>query len=222
MDDASDRTRAYVADVAHDLQSPLTGMRTQLEVALARSDTPSRREWVRSMLAATTEMELLVSDLLALASEERSDHPVPDELVDLDDLVRTEAQRPRPATDVGIDLSAVEALKVRGDERSLRRLVRNLLDNALRHASSQVRLSLRDGGDAVVLDVVDDGPGVPEEHRERIFDRFYRVGPSDRLGTGLGLAIVRQVAERHGGRVAMLPGAPGEGAHVRVHLPVPG
>jgi signal transduction histidine kinase len=219
--DAANRTRAYVADVAHDLQSPLTGMRAQLEVAVASAASEEAREWARSMLAATTEMELLVSDLLALAVEEREDQPAPRDLVDLDAVVEHEADRPRPPTDVVIDTSAVQHLTVRGDEISLRRLVRNLLDNAVRHASSRVDLSLTNGHGAVVLEVADDGDGVPEEHRERIFDRFYRADKSHQRGTGLGLSIVRHVAERHGGTVAMLPSAPGEGARFRVELPIP-
>src|SRR5262249_28998579 len=157
--------------------------------------------WIRSMLTATTEMELLVSDLLALAAEERGDQQAPRELVDLHALVRNEVERPRPADDVYVDVLEVTSVKVRGDETSLRRLVRNLLDNAVRHASSHVWLSLTSGSDVVVLEIVDDGPGVDEVHRERIFDRFYRADPSRPNGTGLGLAIVRQVAERHGGTV---------------------
>jgi len=221
MGDAADRTRAYVADVAHDLQNPLVGMRAQLEVALTRSRTAEQETWLRSMLAATTEMELLVTDLLALEAEERPDLPPPVDLIDLDAVVEHEADRPRPPTDVVIDVSRVENLKVRGDEMSLRRLVRNLLDNAVRHASSRVSLSLTHADGVVVLEVVDDGSGVPVEHRERIFDRFYRADSKSREGTGLGLAIVRQVAERHGGSVAMLPGGEGEGAHFRVELPMP-
>lgn len=221
MTESADRTRAFVADVAHDLQNPLTGMRAQLEVALSRSRTEEQEDWIRSMLAATTEMGLLVSDLLALAAEERRDLPPPRDMVDLDALLRDEAGRPRPEEDIAIDVREVEPLKVRGDETSLRRLVRNLLDNAVRHAHTQVWLTLATSDGEVVLEVRDDGAGVDEEHRERIFDRFYRADPKERHGTGLGLSIVQQVAERHGGAVAMLPPAEGLGAHFRVALPIP-
>jgi signal transduction histidine kinase len=221
MDEATDPTRAFVADVAHDLQNPLTGMRTQLEVALAHSSTVVAENWIQSMLAATLEMELLVSDLLALAAEESDHQPAPRELLDLDTLVRQEAGRPRPATTVVIDVEHVGPIKVRGDERSLRRLVRNLLDNAVRHAGAVVWIRLHYGRDVIVLDVVDDGPGVPAEHLDRIFDRFYRADPQSSDGTGLGLAIVRQVAERHDGTAVMLPGGQGEGAHFRIELPIP-
>jgi signal transduction histidine kinase len=219
--DAADRQRAYVADVAHDLQNPLTGLRTQLEVALARPESVDIVSWASALLAATNEMETLVGHLLDLAAEEDSDRPAPRNLVDLEALVRDEARRPRPDSEVSIDTTAVAPLKVRGDEISLRRLMHNLLDNAVRHASSQVRLALRTEGPVAVLEVEDDGAGVDEEHRERIFDRFYRADPASG-GTGLGLAIVRQVAERHDGQVAMLASAPGDGARFRVELPMPG
>lgn len=220
-DDSAERQRAFVADVVHDLQNPLTGLRTKLEVAIARPDTVDVTSWAESLLAATLEMELLVSDLLALAAEEHPDQPLPRDLLDLDALVRDEAARPRPASTVVIDVEQVGPIKVRGDETSLRRLVRNLLDNAVRHAGALVWVTLRYERGLIVLDILDDGPGVSDEHRERIFDRFYRADPATREGTGLGLAIVRQVALRHDGGAVMLSGAPGEGAHFRVELPIP-
>jgi len=221
MGESDDGTRAFVADVAHDLQNPLLGMRTQLEFALTQSRSSAQEDWVRGLLAATTEMELLVSDLLALAAEERMELPLPRDMVDLEEVVRHEAARPRPESTVSIDVDDVGPMKVRGDEMSLRRLVRNLLDNAVRHAAAAVRLQVQHVDGFAVLDVIDDGAGVPVEHRERIFDRFYRADPANREGTGLGLAIVRQAAERHGGSVAMSPAEPGVGAHFRVWLPIP-
>jgi signal transduction histidine kinase len=229
LEDSAHRQRAFVADASHDLQSPLTGLRTQLEVGLARPADVDVEEWARRLLATSTEMELLVGDLLALAVEEGADEPPRSDLLDLDALVLEEAARARPATEVTIDTAGVSAAPVAGEAASLRRLVRNLLENAVRHASSQVRLDLTTAADEVVLDVVDDGPGVDAGDRDRVFDRFFRADPARQPGTrgsgggsGLGLAIVRQVAERHGGAVALLPGAPDEGAHFRVTLPIPG
>jgi signal transduction histidine kinase len=229
LEDSAHRQRAFVADASHDLQSPLTGLRTQLEVGLARPADVDVEEWARRLLATSTEMEMLVGDLLALAVEEGADEPPRRDLLDLDALVLEEAARARPATEVTIDTAGVSAAPVAGEAASLRRLVRNLLENAVRHASSQVRLGLTTAADQVVLDVVDDGPGVDAGDRDRVFDRFFRADPARQPGTrgagggsGLGLAIVRQVAERHGGAVALLPGAPDEGAHFRVTLPIPG
>lgn len=229
LEESSDRQRDFVADASHDLQSPLTGLRTQLEVGLARPNEVDVEDWARRLLATSTEMELLVGDLLALAIEEGTDEPVRRDLLDLDALVLEEAARARPATEVTIDTSGVSAAPMEGEAASLRRLVRNLLENAVRHAASEVRLGLTTRPDHVDLDVVDDGPGVDAGDRDRVFDRFFRADPARQPGTrgsgggsGLGLAIVRQVAERHGGTVTLLPGTPDEGAHFRVTLPIPG
>lgn len=228
LEDSAQRQRAFVADASHDLQSPLTGFRTQLEVGLARPDAVDVEDWARRLLASSNEMELLVGDLLALAVEEGTDEPVRRDLLDLDALVLEEAARARSATEVAIDTSAVSAAPLAGEAASLRRLVRNLVENAIRHASSEVRLGLTTTPDHVVLDVVDDGPGVDPADRDRVFDRFFRADAARQPGprgvgggSGLGLAIVRQVAERHGGTVTLLPAVPGEGAHFRVTLPIP-
>jgi signal transduction histidine kinase len=224
---SAERQRAFVADASHDLQSPLTGLRTQLEVALARPDDVDVPALTQQLLSTSTEMELLVGDLLALAVDEGSSAPVRRDLLDLDALVLEEATRARPATKIVIDTTRVSAAPVRGDDVALRRLVRNLLDNAVRHATATVRLQLTTTRDEVVLDVVDDGPGVAEGDRSRVFDRFYRADPARQPGTrghgggsGLGLAIVRRVAERHGGSATLLPGAADEGAHFQVALPI--
>jgi signal transduction histidine kinase len=229
LEQSSQRQRAFVADASHDLQSPLTGLRAQLEVGLARPADVDVEEWARRLLATSSEMELLVGDLLALAVEEETGEPPQLDLLDLDGLVLEEAARARPATEVTIDTTGVSAAPVMGEAASLRRLVRNLLENAVRHASSEVRLSLSTASDHVVLDVVDDGPGVDDLDRDRVFDRFFRADPARRPGarasgggSGLGLAIVHQVAERHGGRATLLPAATGGGAHFRVTLPIPG
>ncbi len=208
LEDADARQQEFVANASHDLQSPLTAFRTELEVALAH---PDRTDWVataRSLHAEGRRMETLVQDLLYLArSEQRLDPPAP-RLVDLDDLVREEAARAGASSSVQLH-TRLTAAPVRGHRDDLARLVRNLLDNALRHAERHVAVSLVEGGGAVILLVEDDGPGVPEADRERIFDRFFR-GDSARdrstSGTGLGLAIVRSIAEAHGGS-ARLAGA---------------
>ena len=226
LDDAARRQLAFVADASHDLQSPLTGLRTQLEVALAHPDEVDVESWARQLLASSAEMELLVQDLLtlAVAEGETSTAPPPAARPRPGSCSR-KPPRARPATQVRIDTAGVSAAPVRGDPSALRRLTRNLLDNAVRHASQRVRSRSAPDPAAVVLDIVDDGAGVPDEDRDRVFDRFYRGDPADRghgTGSGLGLAIARRVAERHGGTVTMLPGAPGEGAHFRVTLPIPG
>jgi signal transduction histidine kinase len=218
VQEAHRRQRAFVADAAHELQSPLAAYRTSIEVALTRSDT----DWpdtARALLADGGEMEQLVRDLLFLARQDEaaSVH----RLVDLDDVVLEEVQRLRPGARVEIDASGVSAAPVRGARGDLARLVRNLLANAEHHAATRISVSLASGADTVRLVVADDGPGVAPELRDRVFDRFFR-GDEARAhesgSTGLGLSIVRAVAERHGGTARLDDG--GSGATFVVELPV--
>ena len=224
LESGARRQRTFVADASHDLQSPLTAMRADLEVALAHPDRVKVSELAHDLLAASSHMEDVVSDLLHLAVEDDAPHPDP-ALLDLDTIVLEEVARARPGSTVALAVQAVSAAPVLGDAAALRRLVRNLLDNAVRHADAQVEVALATSADgAVVLDVRDDGPGVPPEHRDRVFDRFFRgdVARTPRTGgSGLGLAIARRVAERHHGTLTREAGAGlgGRGAHFRLELP---
>jgi signal transduction histidine kinase len=215
LQSATARQRAFVADASHELQSPLTAFRTQLEVAVVH-----REDWPRAgprLLADTQRMERLVRDLLFLASVEEAGVEKAGGLVDLDDVVLEEAARLRSVdrvqvNHVHIDTSRVSAAPVRGSREELTRLVRNLLENAVRHAATAVRAELATEDTTVRLVVSDDGPGLPAGRRERIFDRFVRLdGARSREdgGAGLGLAIVKAIAERHAGTVTAGNGSPG-------------
>ena len=224
LESAARRQRAFVADASHDLQSPLTAMRADLEIALAHPEQVEQSALVDDLLAAGRQMEDVVSDLLHLAVEDDAPHPDPT-LLDLDAVVLEEAARLRSGTSAVLDAHAVSGAPVLGDAAALRRLVRNLLDNAVRHADTRVELALVTNAEgAVVLDVRDDGPGVPPEDRDRVFDRFFR-GDAARTpgagGSGLGLAIARRVAERHHGTLTLEAdaGLAGRGAHFRLRLP---
>ena len=223
LEEASVRQRDFVADASHDLQSPLAALRTQLEIASAHPDQADVRGLAADLLVSCAEMEQLVGDLLYLAVQDGGVPRPPTALLDLDDLVLEEALRIRPDTGVAIETAGVSAAPVLGDAADLRRLVRNLLDNAVRHARTRVSVTLVvDEGD-VVLDVADDGPGVPVGDRARVFDRFYRGDParSGHAGSGLGLAIASDIAVRHRGELSLLEGR-SPGAHFRVRLPVAG
>lgn len=222
LEDATLRQRTFVADASHDLQSPLTAQRAQIEVALTAADRGELRPLLRDLLAGNTEMDRLVHDLLFLATDDNGASPPPLVPMDLDDVVLEEATRLRPGTGIRIDTSGVSAAPVRGDRSQLARLVRNLLENAARHASSTVTLATRVHDDVSVLEVQDDGPGVDASDAERVFDRFYRgdVARSRAdgvAGTGLGLAIARTIARRHGGDLVLVHDGPG--AHFQVRLP---
>ncbi len=159
LDAAITRQTRFVADASHELRSPLTRIRTELEVDLA---TPgSRQEIERSVLQDVVSLQHLVDDLLQLARSDEGVAPLRLERVDLDDIVLKEARRAVERGRVDVDVSAVAAAQTIGDRRHLTRVVRNLLDNAERHARRTVTVSLDEGGTATRLVVVDDGAGIP-------------------------------------------------------------
>ena len=172
------------------------------------------------VLGATAQMEQLVDDLLVLATADEGP-PVRATAVDLDAVVLEEATRARNATDKIVDTTRVSAGPVRANAGELRRIVRNLLDNACSNARTRVELRVAVVGEEVVLDVLDDGSGVPAADRELVFERFQRGDParSRRVpGTGLGLPIARSLAERIGGRVELAEDGPG--TRFRLTLPL--
>jgi signal transduction histidine kinase len=207
LEAASARERAFTADASHELQSPLSSFRTQLEVALAQSPGPDWPRVAHELLDGSQGMERMVRDLLFLAREDEDAAVAPQELVDLDDVVLEEAARARATSSVEIRTSAVSAAPVRGNREQLVRLTRNLLENAVHHAASRVELSLTTTDGEVRMTVHDDGPGVPAAARDRIFDRFVRADDARSRqtgGSGLGLSIVAAVARRHGGAVELV------------------
>ena len=194
--------RDFVSAASHELRTPIAVIRNVLEVAQS-TDAPNWREIADSVLEEDIRMERLVDDLLLIARTDagvsRSEHWT---AVDLDDIVFEEARRvPSP---IQIDVSRVSAGQVNGDVEQLRRVVRNLFDNALRHATQAIEVDLSSVGGRVSVAVDDDGPGVAPEDRTRIFERFVRLDESRTRsdgGTGLGLAIVTELVDSLGGDV---------------------
>jgi signal transduction histidine kinase len=220
VDASAQRQRRLVADVSHDLQGPLAAQRVSLELALATPGSVDPELLRRDVLGPTGEMERLVDDLLVLAAADEG-APADTSAVDLDAVVLEEAARARHSGSATVDTTRVSAGPVRGNPSELRRVVRNLVDNAVTHAGSRVELRLESHAGHVVLDVMDDGPGVPANEREQVFERFHRGDPArtrGAAGTGLGLAIARSLAERAGGRLELLEGGPG--ARFRLTLPL--
>ena len=222
LESSSQRQRQFVSDASHELRSPLASIRTNLEVALRHAD---RADWpavAGRALAEDARMEDTVSELLELARLDEVAGPAPlDTLpdVDLDELVLDDTVQERR---VPVDTSRVSAGRVHGRREQLTRVVRNLLDNAARHATSSVAVELRAGEDHTIeLTVDDDGPGIPLDDRERVFDRFTRLDDGrarDAGGLGLGLSMVKEITEQHGGTVTV-EDAPSGGARLRVRLP---
>ncbi|BCJ49462.1 two-component sensor histidine kinase [Actinoplanes sp. NBRC 14428] len=220
LDAARARQRAFVADAAHELRSPLTNMRTELEVAQRLPDTTDWPELAGDLLTDVQRLSRLVDDLLLLArADDATTRPAraPAEPVELGQLLAEVAGR----YEVAYERPAVP-LRVRGDRDALGRVVANLLDNAVRHARSAVRLEVVADGAYQRIAVVDDGPGIPAADRERVFDRFTRLDDArarDAGGSGLGLAIVRELVRRHHGTVTLRGAVPPPGLRAEVRLP---
>lgn len=206
---ALDAQRAFVADAAHELRSPLTALKLQLQLLARAPDGPARAAAQAQLAEGIDRAAWLVEQLLVLARSEPGAPPVPMQPLDLAELARGALAATVPlaqARGSELALDADHVVPVHGDAAALGALVRNLVDNAVRHAPAgsrvDVRVALEDG--APVLTVDDAGPGIPPDERERVFDRFYRrQASSGTEGSGLGLAIVRRVAERHGGSVTL-------------------
>ncbi|GGL17024.1 two-component sensor histidine kinase [Mangrovihabitans endophyticus] len=220
LETARVRQRAFVADAAHELRSPLTNMRTEIEVAQHLRDDTDWPALSVDLLADVHRLSRLVDDLLLLARADDGGTPhVPVERVDLVGLLAAMAARyPAVAFSSPARSSAVTTWEVLGDPDALSRVVANLLDNAVRHAE-HVRLTLAADGAYRTFSVIDDGPGIAPADRERVFDRFTRLDDArarDAGGTGLGLAIVRELVRRHDGTVALADARPGLRVDVRL------
>jgi signal transduction histidine kinase len=211
LDSARRRQRAFVADAAHELRSPLARIRAELEVDEAHPASADLGATHGSVLTETGRLQRLVDDLLLLARGDAGaldlTHAGP---VDLDDVVEQQVGTRRGKAGPRIDSRAVGPVQVRGDAGQLTRAVANLLDNAVRHARSVVTVALAEEDGRAVLTVADDGPGIPSADRDRVFERFTRLDDARSAdgGAGLGLAIARDIAERHGGGLALDSVAP--------------
>lgn len=214
----------FVGDASHELRSPLTTIISALEVASAHPELLNAELAAGTLIPEAQRMKALIDDLLLLARADERKLGVRLDDVDVDDLAAAEVDRLRRET--GIDVRAdIRPARVAGDAPALTRVLRNLLDNAARHAVSHVDVAVYRDGDVVVVTVADDGPGIAPTDRERVFDRFVRLD-ADRSrsagGTGLGLAIVREIAAAHGGSVTVEDPSDGGGTVMRVQLPFRG
>jgi signal transduction histidine kinase len=224
---AMKKQREFVADASHELRTPLTSVLANLELLQASLRAPGQSEdraMVDSALRSSKRMSRLVADLLLLARADagRAGKHGP---CDLAEIAGNAAAELAPLMgDRELEVDNQHALPVSGNPDELHRMVLNLLDNASRHTppGARIELHVRRVGDEAVVEVADDGPGIPPRLREQIFDRFVRgEGPADTAvgpGSGLGLAIVRAVATSHGGTVEVGESAAG-GAQFRVRLP---
>jgi signal transduction histidine kinase len=223
LNDAFAAQRDFIADAAHELRSPLTSLRLQLQLLDRAADSTARSE-ARDMLGSGVDRAIhLVEQLLTLARLDPAQAAVDPQPVDLtaaarDAVADCHALAVERHMDLGLD--APSQVLVRGDRDGLRVLVRNLVDNALRYspAGGSVHVSCRDHAPGALLQIVDSGPGIPAADRVRVFDRFYRINSTHESGTGLGLAIVKAIALKHGADIFLSESA-GGGLTIRVQFP---
>jgi signal transduction histidine kinase len=216
---AADRQRTFVSDASHELRSPIAAATVQLDVALADPDGTDWETTAHVVLAEQRRLAGLVDDLLTLASLDERAQPVLAEEVDLEELALEEAARGRCRA-VTVDVAL--PVRVSGSHALLTRLLANLVDNAARHARSEVRVVVDRAGEEAIVHVDDDGPGVAPADRAVVFDRFTRLDPARQHstgGAGLGLAIASTIAAQHGGSLHC-EDAPSGGARFTLRLPV--
>ncbi len=228
LEQAQIRQRRFVADASHELRSPIATIRQHAEVGRAHPEQTTVERLAQTVHAESLRMQALVDDLLLLARADEHGLSLRRTQIDLDDLVLAEAQRLRAETapnqggGLRVDTTGVTAARVEGDQASLRRVLHNLTDNAVRHANAQISLSLGAEDGWAVLHVDDDGPGVPAADRDRVFERFVRLdGARSRTGggSGLGLAITAEIVSAHAG-IINVEDSPLGGARATVRLPL--
>jgi len=226
LEGSFDQLKRFTADVSHELRTPLTALRAVGEVALRGTHgAEGYREVIGSMLEEVDRLTRLTDELLTLARADAGEARIRREQVDLGVLVREVAEHLSVLAEEKQQRLEVEVspLVVSGDRTVLRQALVNLAANAVSYSPDRTRIRIRSGrcGDSAYLEVTDEGPGVAPEHRERLFERFYRVDKSrsrELGGTGLGLALVKWAAEAHGGRVE-LETELGRGSTFRIVLP---
>ena len=223
LEGAQQIQRAFVADASHELRGPLATLDASLEIIASDESGTAWADLKDVMQVEVARMERLVDDLLLLAKADDQGLRLRREEVDLDDILVSEVRRLRTNDRVTVE-AQITPVRATGDAVRLGQMVRNLVDNAVTAAHSQVKLTLDTTGDWAEILVEDDGDGVDPADREKVFDRFVRLDASrsrDSGGSGLGLAIVREIVRGHGGTIEIGDSDLG-GAGFRLRLPIDG
>jgi signal transduction histidine kinase len=218
VEEESLRRRAFVADASHELRTPIAALRARIELALAAPDDGDLDDTLRRSLDDVDRLHRIVDDLLVLAGIDSGDLPARERL-DLGALVETVTGGRAPP--VSTTVKVEPGVRVVGNPPRLGRLLFNLLANAERHAAGRIEVEVRAEPGEAVVEVRDDGPGIPPAARDRVFERFARLDSARSRaegGSGLGLAVARQIALAHGGRLYIADAAPG--ARLVLRLPL--
>jgi len=225
LDVALQGQRKFVADAAHELRTPLAAVQLQTQLLQKIEDAEERQHALLQIRAGAFRATHLVQQLLSLARLEPEDWQRPLAVIDLSEMIKSVvAEQAQSALSRQIDLGVSEdqPLSIYGDGESLRIMLSNLIDNALRYTpkGGQVDVALRKKGQTAQLEVLDNGPGIPAAERKQVFDRFYRQPGTSETGSGLGLAIVQEVVTRHRGEIILSGRENSQGLRVTVTLPL--
>ncbi|MET0210381.1 MAG: ATP-binding protein [Burkholderiaceae bacterium] len=215
----------FVADAAHELRSPLAALKLQLQSLKRAPDDGARAQALERLGQGIDRASHLIEQLLALARQESAKVPAPPQDIALDQLCRdvvVDASLLAQARGRDLGLGRCEPVHVSGQPEAMTMLIRNLVDNGIKYGRSRVDLSLEQSGGQALLVVEDDGPGIPDEERTRVFDRFYRSEAQAQLapGSGLGLALVRSISQDHGGTLRLGHSTALGGLRVELALPL--
>ena len=221
LEDSADRQRAFVADASHELRSPLSTIVASAEIAQISSDSQKLQQLAAGVGSEAQRMQALIADLLNLARLDEDRHQRAIAPVELAAMCRETIER-IDFSNIDIEFNATSPITADGVGSLLERAVFNLIDNATTHAERRVRIHLRETATAVEIVVEDDGPGIPEVDRVRVFERFARLDESRHRntgGSGLGLALVRAIVARHNGNVTVGESLSLGGAQFKIELP---
>lgn len=221
LEKAQQQQRRFVSDASHELKNPIAAIRQHAEVALTHPEATDVGQLAEDVLAEDLRLQQIAEDLLFLARVDEGALDLGLEQLDLDDVVFEEVERLKRTAVSDIDTSAVSGARIQGHRGSIQRAIRNIGENASRHARGKIAFSLMSDNGRVVLRVDDDGPGIPVEARHEVFHRFTRLDAArarDHGGVGLGLAIVAEVVSLHHGSVKA-ESSPLGGARIELSFP---
>lgn len=221
LEEARAREERFVADASHELRSPISAVRAQLETALAHQGGVEWPAVARTVLDEELGMERVISELLLLARADAGTLAEHRMVLDLRQLVQVELDGLGQREGVTLDASTTSEARVVGDPDQLARVIRNVVENAQRHAAGSVSVEVAVAGQNAEVIVADDGPGIPPADRERVFDRFTRLDEARSRrsgGVGLGLPIAKEIVTAHGGSIAVADAA--KGARIVIRLPL--
>lgn len=218
---ALENERRFTADASHELRTPLAALKAQAQVALGATGNAEREHALRQIVSGCDRASHLVAQMLTLARLDAGSEPAREVLALRPLVEQTLAGMAGEAVDRRCELALAEGdARVRGDPALLQAMLRNLVDNALRHGhASLITVTITARAGSATLTVIDDGRGIPADEREAVLQRFRRGASADSPGSGLGFSIVRRIAELHGGRLQLADGAAGHGLAVSVDLP---